>query len=73
MILMNHSIRTIVLLCLFCLTSTPLFAGFGDVVDFGDMQLDKEYQMKGDYSDYVGRFTATKNGTLVVNSSSSGG
>lgn len=69
---MKQTLRTLVLLSLCYFTAMPLFAGFGDVVDFGEMQLDKEYLMKGDYSDYIGHFKASKEGTLVVSSTSSG-
>ena len=37
-----------------------------NVVDFGKMVLDKEYEIKGDFKDYKGSFTAEKSGTLTA-------
>ena len=34
-------------------------AGFGDVVDFGAMNLDTDYTLNGDFSDYKGSLTPT--------------
>lgn len=69
---MNQTLRTYVLSLLLVLVVSPVWAGYGDVVDFGEMSLDTPYTMKGDFSDYVGQFTAPKDGVLVVSSSSSG-
>lgn len=56
----------------FLLSSVSLWAGVGDRIDFGSMELDKAYRMEADFSDYVGRFEATTDGVLTVSSSSSG-
>lgn len=47
-------------------------AGYGETVDFGEMELGTPYQLNGDFSDYAGHFTATTSGTLTVSSSTSG-
>lgn len=48
------------------------FAGIGDIVDIGSMQLDTDYTLNGDFSDYTGSFEAPKSGTLTVTATSSG-
>ena len=45
--------------------------GFGDLVDLGAMQLDTDYTLAGDFSDYIGSFTATESGTLVATGTNS--
>ena len=39
------------------------------VVDFGKMELEKTYEIKGDFKDYKGFFVAEKSGTLTANGS----
>lgn len=36
-------------------------------IDFGEMKLNTEYELKSDFSTYEGHFTAPKSGTLTVN------
>lgn len=47
-------------------------AGFGDVVDFGAMNLDTDYTLNGDFSDYKGSLTPTESGTLTFKTSNGG-
>lgn len=51
---------------LFFLGALNANAGIGDVADFGKMELDKEYQLADDFSDYQGYFVAPKSGMLTV-------
>lgn len=42
--------------------------GFGDLVDLGELALDTDYLVKGDFNDYIGTFVAPTSGTLVATS-----
>jgi hypothetical protein len=48
-------------LALFATASASVSAG---VVDFGEMELGKEYTIKDDFNNYQGTFTAPKSGTV---------
>jgi hypothetical protein len=44
--------------------ATATATASADVVDFGEMELGKEYQIKDDFNNYQGTFTAPKSGTV---------
>lgn len=69
---MNKVFHNLLSLILFFTIALPASAGFGETIDLGEMVLDQKYEVKGDFSNYKGYFVASKDGTLVVNSSSSG-
>ena len=41
-------------LTLFFMGSLNAHAGFGDIIDFGQMELNKDYKLEADFSDYQG-------------------
>ena len=41
------------------------------LVDLGELQLDTDYQIAGDYNDYIGSFVAPTSGTLIVTGTNS--
>lgn len=57
-------------LTLFFMGSLNAHAGFGDIINFGQMELNKEYKLEADFSDYQGYFVAPKSGMLTVVSTS---
>lgn len=57
-------------LTLFFMGSLNAHAGFGDIIDFGQMELNKDYKLEADFSDYQGYFVAPKSGMLTVVSTS---
>ena len=61
-------IFTLALLLLTAATAT-----YAKEVDLGAMQLDTDYEVKGDFNSYIGSFTATTDGTLIANSTGSDG
>lgn len=61
-------IYTLALLLLTAATAT-----YAKEVDLGAMQLDTDYEVKGDFNSYIGSFTATTDGTLIANSTGSDG
>lgn len=48
-------------------------ASFAKQIDLGAMQLDTDYEVKGDFNSYIGSFTATTDGTLIASSTGSDG
>lgn len=44
---------------------------YGELIDLGELQLDTDYEVKGDFSNYIAHFTATTDGTLMASSTSS--
>lgn len=64
--------KSILTLLITLIAIVPAYAGYGDVIDFGAMSLDHPYELKGDFSDYQGYYTAEKDGTLIVSSTSGG-
>lgn len=71
---MKKFITTVLSVVALWAISTTVYAdtkGYGDLVDLGELQLDTEYTLEGNFSDYIGTFTAPTSGTLVVTSNSS--
>lgn len=66
--------RKSLLLTLVLLVMSTCFARLtaANVVDLGEMQLDTDYTLTGDFSDYTGSFVAPRNGTLTVTATSAG-
>lgn len=64
-------ILVIVAIAATSLTAYADRTGYGQLVDLGQLQLDTDYEIKGDFSDYIGVFTATTDGTLIATSTDS--
>lgn len=45
--------------------------GYGDLIDLGQLELNTEYNIAGDFSDYIGTFVAPTSGTLIATGSNS--
>ncbi len=45
--------------------------GWGDLVNLGELQLNQEYEIPADFSDYIATFTAPASGTLTAYSTAS--
>lgn len=64
-------IASIAVMTAMTLTAHADSHGFGDLVDLGTLELDTDYQLEGDFSDYIGTFTAPQSGTLIATGTNS--